>query len=149
MEDALAEMEAQLESCRQALAESRQKAFQARARAQTLEEDLNRLRAALRAARTRMAKLEADLAAAQPEGVLNRVAEALARRMKPSFAEDERGLLASFKIGEDVRVLRRRENEKHKEFRARVWREWLAAMVELPSLPGVVGDLDDIPDIEP
>jgi len=56
---------------------------------------------------------------------LDRVAEALAKRPKPSFAEDERGLIASFKAGKDLVVLRPQPFESGRMFKARVWRAWL------------------------
>ena len=100
------------------------KAYSAEAKAQDLEAELLTLREALEAEKRRVQELEAKVAEASAR-TLDRVAEALAKRPKPSFAEDERGLIASFKVGKDLVVLRPQPFESGRMFKARVWRAWL------------------------
>ncbi len=118
-------LEEALKACREKHAESLSRGREAKARAQTLERELRGVLGALEEARARVRKLEAALAGAQPEKVLDRVAEALAKRAKPSFAEDEAGPLASFKVGGELVVLRPEVGESHRMFKTRVWRTWL------------------------
>lgn len=133
LEDALGRAEAALENCHRRLAESRENARATKARARTLERELREVLGALEDARARIRKLEAALAEAQPEALLNWVAEALAKRAKPSFAEDEKGPLASFKVGEKLTVLRPENGESNRAFKARVWRSWLKALHQVKS----------------
>ena len=118
-------LRAELEGCQKERAESLSRAHRAEGKALTLREELAEVLGALEAERRRVRELEAALAEAQPEKVLDQVAGALAKRAKPSFAEDEAGPLASFKVGEELVVLRPETGESNRMFKTRVWRTWL------------------------
>ena len=100
------------------------KAYSAEAKAQDLEAELLTLREALEAEKRRVRELEAKVAEASAQ-TLDQAAEALAKRPKPSFAEDENGPLASFKRGGELIVMRPERFDSNRMFRERVWRAWL------------------------
>ncbi len=129
LEAALEEALEELEETRRALAESRYKAALAKERIQTLEREQTALKGVLEAAKRHIRKLEASLAEAsanRSDVILDQVAAALARRPKPSFAEDESGPLASFKVDGELVVLRPKLGESQRAFKTRVWQKWLA-----------------------